>query len=113
MEHNPSQQNRHRPDLQQNRKINAGGDIMGTFAQIGAICSSGTRGTTCIEVCPQPATVPSATVATRPNRTTKNRYSDYSDPSNYAQFNPHFDYQRAFNLGLIGQVLAGFAVAQP
>ena len=113
MEHNPSQQNRHRPDLQQNRKINAGGDIMGTFAQIGAICSSGTRDTTCIEVCPQPATAPSATVATRPNRTTKNTYSDYSDPSNYAQFNPHFDYQRAFNLGLIGQVLAGFAVAQP
>ena len=113
MEHNPSQQNRHRPDLQQNRKINAGGDIMGTFAQIGAICSSGTRGTTYTKVCPQPATVPSATVATRPNRTTKNTYSDYSGPSNYAQFNPHFDYQRAFNLGLIGQVLAGFAVAQP
>ena len=43
----------------------------------------------------------------------KNTYSDYSDPSNYAQFNPHFDYQRAFNLGLIGQVLVGFAVAQP
>jgi len=43
---------------------------MGTFAQIGAICSSGTRGTTYIEVCPPHAAVPSATVATRPNRTT-------------------------------------------
>ena len=86
---------------------------MGTFAQIGAICSSGTRGTTCIEGCPQPATVPSAIVATRPNRTIKNTYSDYSGPSNYAQFNPHFDYQRTFNFGLIGQVPAGFAVAQP
>ena len=97
MEHNSSQQNRHRPTPQQNRKINADGDIMGTFAQIGAICSSGTRGTTCIAVCPQHASVPSATVAIRPNRTAKNAYSDYSGPSNYAQFNPHFDYQRVIH----------------
>lgn len=97
MEHNTSQQNRHRPALPQNRKLIAGGDIMGTFAQIGAICSSGTRGTTCIEVCLQLATMPSATLATRPNRTTKNTFSDYSGPSNYAQFNPHFDYRRAFD----------------
>jgi hypothetical protein len=113
MEHNSSQQNRHRPALYQNRKINVVGDIMGTFAQIGAICSSGTRGTTCIAVCPQHASVPSATVAIRPNRTAKNAYSDYSGPSNYAQFNPHFDYQRAFIRGWVGQYLDNFAVAQP
>ena len=112
MEHNSSQQNRHRPALYQNRKINVVGDIMGTFAQIGAISSSGIRGTTCIDFCPQRVAVPSATVAIRPNRTAKNAYSDYSGPSNYSQLNPHFDYQSAFMRELVGQYLDDFAVAQ-
>jgi hypothetical protein len=41
------------------------------------------------------------------------RISGYSGPSNYAQFNPHFDYQRVFIRGLVGQYLDDFAVAQP
>gem|GEM_PF-2375285 len=58
---------------------------------------------------PQCPLQPSQHVLTELPRT---RISDYSDPSNYSQFNPHFDYQRAFIRGLVGQYLADFAVAQ-
>ena len=59
---------------------------------------------------PQGPLQPSQHVLTELPRT---RISDYSGPSNYAQFNPHFDYQRAFIRGLVGQYHGDFAVVQP